>query len=210
MWTTIFSGFFLTSLELRCPPVDESLEAWFAREVLPLEGALTRYLARSRVRLADIEDVRNDVYVRVLQAVEQARPTSARSFLFTTARNLIIDRARRGRIVPIQRLPETEISNVLIDEVSPERRTTGLQQLQFVARLVDALPRRCREVLWMRRVEGISARDAGVALGIDSKTVDRHLCRALQLLTSRMNGEGSQDSTDKDAETASGENEHVD
>src|SRR5262245_51748947 len=113
-----------------------------------------RFLAgRSRALGVDIQDLRHDVYVRVLEAAAQVRPTSPKAFLFATARNLLIDRARRDRVVTIDSLEDLDSLNVLVDSVSPERLASGRQQLLRLSRIFDRLPTRCRQVLWLRRID---------------------------------------------------------
>lgn len=41
---------------------DDAIEAWFCREVLPLEPALTRFIRRNWRVADDVADLRNDVY----------------------------------------------------------------------------------------------------------------------------------------------------
>jgi RNA polymerase sigma factor (sigma-70 family) len=169
--------------------VSESLEEWFRREILPHEAALVRFLARKWIRAADVQDIRHDIYVRVLEAAERGRPASPKSFLFTVARNLLVDRARRDRIVAIDLLEDLDVLNVLIDEVSPERRASGRQQLQRLSALFDRLPPRCREVLWMRRIEDLPQKEISARLGIAEGTVEKHLVRSIRMLADAMYGD---------------------
>lgn len=166
--------------------VSDALEIWFAREILPYEGALVRYLARRRRQSGDIEDLRHDIYVRVLEAAAVARPSSPRAFLFTTARNLLIDRARHERIVPFEQLLDFDDSNVFTNEICAERQVSGWQQLQRLARLFDRLPARCREVFWKRRIEGCTTKEVASQLGMAEATVDKHLYNGLRLLWDAM------------------------
>lgn len=166
----------------------ESLEEWFRREILPHEAALLRFLGRKWSNRADVHDMRHDVYVRVLEAAERSRPVAPKSFLFSVARNLLIDRARRERIVAIDLLEDMDVLNVLIDEVSPERRATGRQQLQRLAALFQRLPERCREVVWMRRVEDLPQREIAGRLGIAEATVEKHLVRGIRMLADALYG----------------------
>ena len=78
--------------------VDEPLKVWFAREILVHESALVRYLDRHWARRDEIHDLRQETYIRVYEAAAKARPVSPKSFLFTTARNLMADRVRRNRV----------------------------------------------------------------------------------------------------------------
>lgn len=170
-------------IEGKVPPMDEVLEEWFIREILSHEAALTRYIARAWPNAADVPDLRQEIYVRVLETAEKARPAAPKYFLFTVARNLIIDRARRKRIVPIDLLQDCDSLNVLVDEVSPERRAGSFQQLVSLVGAFERLPQRCREVLWMKKIQDLSQKEIAGRLGLKEGTIEAHLVRGMRLLT---------------------------
>lgn len=163
--------------------MDESIEDWFVREILAHEAALTRYIARAKFTCADVQDLRQEIYINVLEAAERSRPLSPRLFLFTCAKNLLIDRARRSRIVRIDLLQSFDGLDVLVDEVSPERCTGGLQQLKRLVEAFEKLPERCREVVWMKKIDCLSQKEIASRLRIAEGTVEAHLVRGMRLLT---------------------------
>lgn len=169
--------------------MDDLLEDWFVREVLSHEAALTRYLTHAWSTRADIPDMRQQIYIKVLEAAEKLRPTSPRYFLFAVAKNLVADYARKNRIVPIHLLQESEPPDVLLDELSPERRAGSFQQLQRLVEAFERLPDRCREVVWMRKIEGMAQKDIAGRLKIAEGTVEAHLVRGMRLLTQLFFGE---------------------
>lgn len=160
----------------------EPLKTWFAREILAHEAALVRFLNRAWPKRDEIHDLRQEIYVRVYEAAAQSRPISPKSFLFTTARNLMADRVRRSRVVSIEAVGDIAALNVLVDEVSPERRIDGRQELKRLARAFDLLPPRCREVVWMRRVEEIPQKEVAERLGISERTVEAHVLNGMRYL----------------------------
>jgi RNA polymerase sigma factor (sigma-70 family) len=166
----------------------ESLDAWFVREVLSHETALVRYLMRTWFARDEIHDLRQETYLRVYEAAAKVRPHSARAFLFTTARHLITDRLRRKRIVSIESGWDFEALDVLVDEISPERRAGADQELSFLARAFDLLPPRCRQVVWMRRVEDRSQKEVAAQLGIGEAMVEKHVAKAMRRLTDALFG----------------------
>lgn len=168
--------------------MDELLADWFVREILCHEAALTRYLARSWSNPHDVPDLRQEVYIRVLEAAEQSPPAAPKYFLFTVARHLLIDRARRYRIVPIDLFQDHESLDALVDEVSPERSAGGLQQLQRLLCAFEKLPERCREVVWLRKIEDLPQKEIAVRLGVGEGTVEAHLVRGMRLLTRFFHG----------------------
>jgi RNA polymerase sigma-70 factor (ECF subfamily) len=162
--------------------VDDSLNNWFAREILAHEGALMRYLLRSWFRREEIHDLRQEIYVRIYEAAAKARPAMPKSFLFTTARHLMTDRLRRGRVVSIEAVGDLDVLNVLIDEVSPERRMGARQELKRLTDAFDRLPDRCREVVWLRRVEELSQKQVAARMGISEKTVEKQVAKGARLI----------------------------
>jgi RNA polymerase sigma-70 factor (ECF subfamily) len=162
--------------------VDDSLNNWFAREILVHEGALMRYLLRSWFRREDIHDLRQEIYVRVYEAAARARPAQPKSFMFTTARHLMTDRLRRGRVVSIEAVGDMDALNVLVDEVSPERRLSARQELRRLTDAFDRLPDRCREVVWLRRVEELSQKEVAARMGISEKTVEKQITKGSRLI----------------------------
>ena len=168
--------------------VPDTLEDWFHREILPHEGALVRFLSRKWVNASDVQDIRHDIYVRILEAAERERPSQPKAFLFTVAKNLLIDRARRDRIVAIDLLQDLESLGVLIDEVSPERRVSVREQLRRLSALFDRLPERRRQVVWMRRVEELPQKEIARRLNIAEATVEKHLVLGIRSLADAFYG----------------------
>jgi RNA polymerase sigma factor (sigma-70 family) len=185
-----------------------SLDGWFESEILPHEGALTRYLKRAWPNPTDVPDLRQEVYVRVYESAARALPASPRAFLLATARNLIVDRVRRERIVSIDFTQDLDASNVLIDEISPEQRLGARQDLRRLADALDQLSEDCRAVIWLRRVEGLSQREVAARLNMQEGTLASHLCRGLRVLTRAVfagsTAGAARDAGDADEETGHG------
>jgi DNA-directed RNA polymerase specialized sigma24 family protein len=114
--------------------MEDSLDAWFKREILPHEPMLLRYLARVWPRKHEVHDLRQETYARVYAAAMASRPASPRSFLFTTAHHLMADRVRHERVVSIEAVGDIEALNVTVDEISVERRSGSLPSICSVAR----------------------------------------------------------------------------
>ncbi|HEY8328095.1 MAG TPA: sigma-70 family RNA polymerase sigma factor [Rhodanobacter sp.] len=168
--------------------MDDSLNSWFAREILVHESALMRYLLRSWFRREEIHDLRQEIYVRIYEAAAKARPAMPKSFMFTTARHLMTDRLRRGRVVSIEAVGDIDALNVLIDEISPERRLGARQELKRLTDAFDRLPDRCREVVWLRRVEELSQKEVAARMGISEKTVEKQVAKGARLIAEYFHG----------------------
>lgn len=162
---------------------------WFVREILVHERALVLFLQRHWPRRDELHDLRQEVYARVYEAAARSRPTTPKAFLFATARHLMTDRLRRSRVVSIEPVGDFESSNVyLIDEVTPERWMGTRQALGRLAEALDRLPDRCREVVWLRRVEELPQKGVAERLGISEKTVEKHLAKGMRLIADYLYG----------------------
>ena len=166
-----------------------ALDAWFSREILIYEGALVRYLARSWHHREDIVDLRQEVYMRVYEAAAQERPRAPKSFLFATARNLMADQIRRSRVVSIEARADLESLHVLVDEMSPEHCASAQEDLRTIAWVFEQLPPRCREVVWLRRVENLSQREVAAQLGICEGVVEKQVAKAMRRFADAFFGE---------------------
>jgi len=171
-------------------PVSD-VRAWFVREVLPLEAVLMQFLRRSARDYADAEDLRQEVYMRVCEAAQAEIPRAARPFVFTVARNLLIDRARREPVVSIEAVADLEVLNVAIDEPGPDRSVAARDELRRLQNALQGLPPRSRSAVVMRKVDGLSRREIAQRLGVTEKTVERHLTIGLRALADAIFGASS-------------------
>ncbi|WP_377705223.1 RNA polymerase sigma factor [Pseudoduganella sp. UC29_71] len=169
---------------------DDELSAWFVEQVLPLEGVLERYLRRNWRDAGEIADLRQEVYARVYDGCAQRRPESAQAFVLSTARNLLIDRARRAQIVSIETFADMDTLAPTIDELSPERHLSARSELRLLQLALNLLPARCREVVELRKIEGLSQREVASRMGITEDTVERQVSKGVRALALALQAAG--------------------
>jgi RNA polymerase sigma factor (sigma-70 family) len=162
---------------------------WFLREVLPLEAMLVRFLRQNWRDQSDIEDLLQDVYVRVYEAAQRQIPERVRPFVFTVARNLLITRMRDRSVVPIDAVSDLDALNIAMDMPGPDRAAMGRDELRRLSEAVDHLPPHCREVIVLRRIENFSRSEIAVRLGIAETTVSSYLTEAIYILSNILNAE---------------------
>ncbi|MGJ4728090.1 RNA polymerase sigma factor [Luteimonas sp. SDU101] len=162
--------------------MDESLAEWFAREILVHEEALVRFLARTWPHRDDVYDLRQETYVRVYEAAARSRPASPRAFMYATARNLMADRIRRGRVVSIEVVGDMEALNVSLEEPTPDDKAGTWQQLKRLADALDRLPDRCRHAVWLHKMEDLSYREVAARMGVSVKTVEKQISKGIRRL----------------------------
>jgi len=164
-------------------------EAWFVREVLPLEAALMHFLLRSRNNRNEADDLRQEVYVRVFEAAKVKIPHPAKPFVFAIARNLLVDRVRHEQVVAIETVADVDALGVAVDEPGPDRAVIARQELRLLEAAIERLPRRCRQVVIFSRIEGLSRREIGERMGIGEATVSAHLTEGMYALANILYGD---------------------
>lgn len=156
---------------------------WVAAEVLPHEGAVRAWLRRAFKDRAEIDDVIQEAYCRLSTLADVSHITNARAYLFSTARNIVLEQMRRARVVRLDTLTEIETANIVDEEPSPERITAGRRELARVKALMDALPVRCRTILQLRKIHGLSQREIALRLGVSENVVENDAARGLRMIT---------------------------
>lgn len=169
---------------------DRDLGTWFVEEVLPHESALTRFLHRNWRNASEVPDLRQEVYARLCEAASRDKPLQVKAFIFVTARNLLIDRARRARVISIDVITDLDLQNVSVDEDGPDREVSTRQELKLLRQALENLPARVRDVIVLRKIEGLSQREAASRLGVTENSIEYYSSRGLRLLADAIYGAG--------------------
>jgi RNA polymerase sigma-70 factor (ECF subfamily) len=172
------------------PPQDAEQARWFAEEVQPHETSLRGYLRSKFPQHPDIDDLVQETYARLLQARAQHPVRAPRSFLFATARNAALDFFRRRRVVAIDGLAEIELLPVLEDRPGVAETVCQDQELQLLAAAIQSLPERCRQVVTLRKIYGLSHRDIARQLEISEHTVNAQLAIGVLRLRNYLRARG--------------------
>jgi RNA polymerase sigma factor (sigma-70 family) len=167
---------------------DDQLKRWFQREIFPLESALTKYLVRNWRNPGEICDLRQEIYVRLYASARERLPRQAKPFLFAVARNHLVNLAKRAQIVPLDYVADLESSGDLLDEETPERRFDARSELRLVQAGLEKLPPRCRQVVELRKVEGLTTREAAERMNVGLDTIERQLVLGMRALVEFMLG----------------------
>jgi RNA polymerase sigma factor (sigma-70 family) len=167
---------------------ETELSAWLAKEILVHERALRGYLARFFKNEPDVDDVVQETYARLL-GLNEAASLAVRNwhaFLFASARNVALDRLRKSRVVSLDAMAEIEALNVVDQQPSADDALNARQELALLAETIAGLPDRCREVLTLRKLYGLSQRAIAEQLGISESTVEKHVAYGVRLCADRM------------------------
>jgi RNA polymerase sigma factor (sigma-70 family) len=173
-----------SATSLASAPAEHS--RWFREEVHAHDGQLKAYLRGSFPAVRDVEDVVQESYLKIWKA-KLARPIeSTKSFLFQVARNLALDQVRRNRISP--EIPCPEPAELFVTDSRPgvaEAACTA-EELEFLARAIESLPGRCREVMVLRQIKGLPQKEIAAQLGLSVLSVQTYVVRGLRRMEEYM------------------------
>jgi len=154
-----------------------------AEEAGPVRRRLTRYFRRRIGNHAEIEDMVQDVFARMV-ARESPEPIECLDgYVLKTAFSVLADQARLGAShgagchVPF----DSELHGE--GEIDPQRVLSVQEELHAATACLLSLPERTRTVFILRRLEGQQYRYIARHLGISVSAVEKHMVRAIQHLS---------------------------
>lgn len=142
---------------------------------------LRRFLAsRLRNRAADVPDLAQEVFLRLLRIDHHETIRSSEAYLFTIAFHVLHQHAMRRSAIP----ESVEIS-ALIDEMEaapeadPASQVEMGQQLERLQEVVSQLPPKAQAVLLLHRRDGYSLEEIAKQLGFSRANAAKYLAKAL-------------------------------
>ena len=155
-------------------------------------GDLIRFFTARMGSASDAEDLIQDLYVK-LTSMTLAEPVENPSaFLYRTAVNLMLDRARGARRSQVRDDAWGQTRGARIggetaaDEPSPEQSTESRQRLRQLIEAVRGLPPQTRRAFELHKLEGLSHAETAQRLGVSRKTIEKQVSAALRSLVSKL------------------------
>ncbi len=155
-------------------------DRWFLEQVHAHLGALTGWLSRRYPDLTDPENVAQEAVTRIWGIYRHGPIASPKALLFTTAQHLALDQLRRGKIVTWEQLPATYPEPWEDEQPDPAATTAHKQELELLTQAIQSLPERCRRVLTLRKIYGLSQKQIAAELGISEHTVEVQVANGMR------------------------------
>ncbi len=132
------------------------------------------------------DDIVQDAYLNLCSHANVEHWREPRAFLFRTISNLTIDRWRVQQRQSTYLVDEVKTEDIVCQQPNPETKLCGKQQ---IAKLIDALeqlPDITRHAFILNRIDGLGHAEIATRLGVSSKTIQRHIERAMEHCLARM------------------------
>lgn len=152
---------------------------WFKTVILPHEAALRGRLRRILSSTHELDDMVAEVLARAYATDNWQNVTTGRAYLFTIARNLVIDAARRNKVVSFETIADAEL---LQGDHNIEAQLHAREALRQVQTIVDSLPTQCRRVFILRRIHEKSMLEIAEEMSLSVSTIEKHLAKAIGIV----------------------------
>jgi len=152
----------------------------FVDEVLTHRDTLTGWLRARFPSISDAENLVQEAVSRVWRVCAQKPVASPRALLFATAHNLAVDHVRRERVVRLEAVDSLGELPAIEESPGPAEATAQHQELELLMQAVQSLPDRCRQVLTLRKIYGLSQKQIAAQLGIAEHTVEAQVANGMR------------------------------
>lgn len=163
---------------------------WFAEEVYPHESQLRAFLHRQFPTLRDTDDLVQESYLKIIRARRSGRIKSVKNYLFGIARNAALSLFRRKRVTHEISVGDFDAFSVIEDDANVVTTVSARQELALVVEAMDQLPERCREVVMLWALEGLTREEVAARLGISEHTVRAQLAKGVKRCMGFMREQG--------------------
>ncbi len=135
------------------------------------------YCLRRVTLVQEAEDLTSQIFTRALTNLRSYRGGSFAAWLFRIAHNVVVNHLIRRRVhAPLEEIESTAVGDEMLG------RLMNFEERQHIARLVNALPDDQREIIALKIVGGLSAKEIGQVVNKSEGAVRVAIHRIVQQL----------------------------
>jgi len=148
---------------------------------------LRRFLSVRLRNTADVPDLAQEVFLRLLRVEGYESIRSPEAYLFTVAQHVLQQHTLRQTA----RGPSVELTQMLdmpstMPDVDPVLATDAAQCVELLQDAIEELSPKVRAVFLLHRRDGLSFEDIGTRLGISRPMAKKNLMKALMHFRQRL------------------------
>ena len=148
--------------------------------------ALASYFGRRARRAGDIDDLVQDVLIRLAIRGDGDSIAQPEAYLMRTASNVWRDYLRKARTHAEDVHDEYLEERHARADHGPSEVLEGRQAIQALLAALNELPERTRQVFVLCRVEGLRQKSVAKRLGVSLSAVEKHMIKAIAHLALRL------------------------
>ena len=160
-------------------------------------GFLKKFLAGFLPVPQDIEDVAQEAFLRAYIAEQHEEIGQPKAFLFRVAKNLALTcLAKKSRQIT-DCIEDAGTTAVLGTAAGSDQELEAQQCLDLYCEAVAMLPEKCRQVLLLRKVYGLSHGDIGERMGLSISSVEKYLRQGILVCEAHLRKHEGQPKSDE-------------
>ena len=157
----------------------------FEQLFVKYKPTLTQFIRKSLPQEEDVEGLVQEIFIKLWLSRTDLRPnTSFNSFIFTIAKNVVIDHLRK--LTKTRKKLQELIYNYNLLDNSTQESIEYAELKQLLVNSIDALPPRQKEIFELNRIEGMKYKDIAKQLNISENTVNAHMHQAMLTLKKKL------------------------
>ena len=141
--------------------------------------SLHRFIYSKSSNTSLSEDIVQDAFMKLWQKCKDVPFAKAKSFLYTVAANLFIDKVRHEKVKQnFQLVARTPTQSIETPDFQLEKKEYKVK----LERVIGAMPEKSREVFLMNRIEKLPYREIAERLNLSQKAIEKRMGIALNFL----------------------------
>jgi len=156
-------------------PSDSSLVESFKRH----EKALRYYISSFFITPQDIEDITQETFLRTFKSDIQDKVIKPKSFMFRVAKNLIMSEYRRSSYKLTDYIEDIGREAEPLDVSNIENDFEVQRKLGLFCEALAGLSEKCRRIIIMRKVYGLSIKDISRRLDMSTSAINWNIAKGM-------------------------------
>ncbi|MBW2367824.1 MAG: RNA polymerase sigma factor [Deltaproteobacteria bacterium] len=147
---------------------------------------LRGYLARHMGSYQDVDDMAQEVYLRLIQQHRRKDQKPSYALVRTIASNLLKDRYRREYARRMQAHVSADDVNLASPDVSPEQIVLSKEVSEMLAKVFESLNKNSQRAFLLHRSKGYTYKEIASEMGISKAMVQKHISHVLLKLDKKL------------------------
>ena len=147
---------------------------------------LRRFLFARVRNVADVPDITQEVYLRMLRVPNLESVRSPEAYLFTVAQHVVQQHTLKSAALPTAELDRILNTRTPTAHPDPALELAAAQSLERLQETLDQLSPKVRAVFMLSRRDGLSFDEIALHLGVSKPMVKKYLMKALMQFRLRL------------------------
>jgi RNA polymerase sigma factor (sigma-70 family) len=141
--------------------------------------ALKRFISGYLINPQDIEDVCQETFLRTYKSSMDSDIKKPKSYMFRVAKNFIVSDFRRSSTKLNEYVEDIDLIESFLELEDLEHNVLAKEKLGIMCDAIAGLPDKCRQVVVMRKVYGLSTGDIAKRMNISTITVSNYITQGM-------------------------------